>query len=294
MSGAGTTRRALLAGAGAALLPRIAVAAARPRRIVSLGGAVTEILYRLDRQADIVGVDATSQYPAEALRSKPNVGYVRALGAEGLLSLRPDLILAIEGAGPPDVLKVVAESGIPLTRVPDEPSAAGVLHRIAVVARAVGAEASGEALARSVEARFAAVAEARRAGSRTPRVLVVLSLQNGRPLVGGRGTSADGMLQLAGAVNAAEAVEGWKPLSDEGVIAARPEVVLRVARAGAPADSPGDPFALPAFAGTPAARTRALVAMDGLLLLGFGPRAPEAALDLIAALRRAAATGEPG
>jgi iron complex transport system substrate-binding protein len=102
------------------------------------------------------------------------------------------------------------------------------------------------------------------------------------------------MLQLAGAVNAAEAVEGWKPLSDEGVIAARPEVVLRVARAGAPADSPGDPFALPAFAGTPAARTRALVTMDGLLLLGFGPRAPEAALDLIAALRRATATGEPG
>ena len=85
---------------------------------------------------------------------------MRALGAEGLLSLRPDLILAIEGAGPPDVLKVVAEAGIPLTRVPDEPSAAGVLHRIAVVARAVGAEASGEALARAVEARFAAVAEA--------------------------------------------------------------------------------------------------------------------------------------
>jgi iron complex transport system substrate-binding protein len=288
MTGSGTTRRALLAGAAAALMPRIAGAAPRPHRIVSLGGAVTEILYRLDRQADIVGVDATSQFPAEALRSKPNVGYVRALGAEGLLSLRPDLILAIEGAGPPDVLKVVAGSGIPLTRVPDEPTADGVLRRIAIVAQAVDAETAGAALAEAVRARFAAVAGGRRTGSRAARVLVVLSLQNGRPLVGGRGTSADGMLQLAGAVNAAEGVEGWKPLSDEGVLAARPDIVLRVSRVGAPDDA-SDLFGLPAFAATPAGRSRALVVMDGLYLLGFGPRAPDAALDLIAGIRSALA-----
>jgi iron complex transport system substrate-binding protein len=281
----GINRRGLLTGLGALVLARPCVAQVQPRRIVSLGGAVTEILYRLERQADIVGVDATSQYPAQALKEKPNVGYVRALGAEGILSLRPDLILAIEGAGPPDVLRVLSGAGIPFVSVPDETSVDGVLKRIAVISRAVQAEAEGEALARSVRERFEALDRARADADQSRRVLVVLSVQNGRPLVGGRGTTADGMLRLAGAANAADAVEGWKPLSEEGVIAARPDLVVRVSR-GSDEAAP-DLSALPAFAATPAGRDGAVVTMDGLYLLGFGPRTPDAALDLLASLKRA-------
>jgi iron complex transport system substrate-binding protein len=143
-------------------------------------------------------------------------------------------------------------------------------------------------LAADVRARFAILDRARAAAGPGPRVLAVLSLQNGRPLVGGRGTTADGMLRLAGAVNAADSLEGWKPLSDEGVIAARPDAVLRVVRGEERGE---DVLALPAFAATPAGRARALVAMDGLYLLGFGPRTPDAALDLVAALSAAARRG---
>jgi iron complex transport system substrate-binding protein len=286
----GVHRRGLLAGLCAFVVAPPSFARALPQRIVCLGGAVTEILYRLDRQADIVGVDATSQYPAQALQEKPNVGYVRALGAEGILSLRPDLILAIEGAGPPDVLKVLSGAGIPLISVPDEASADGVLQRIDVISRAIGAESVGEALARSVRDRFEALARARAETDRTRRILVVLSVQNGRPLVGGRRTTADGMLQLAGAANAADGVEGWKPLSDEGVIAARPDLVVRVSRGDGEAYP--DLYSQPAFAATPAGRSRAIITMDGLYLLGFGPRAPDAALDLLAAVRRVGETGQ--
>ncbi|MGJ0533075.1 hypothetical protein HUN39_15415 [Methylocystis sp. FS] len=59
----------------------------QPNRIVAIGGAVTEILYALGQQNRIAAIDATSQFPPEALKKKPNVGYFRALSAEGVLSI---------------------------------------------------------------------------------------------------------------------------------------------------------------------------------------------------------------
>ncbi|HYF53587.1 MAG TPA: ABC transporter substrate-binding protein [Salinarimonas sp.] len=283
------SRRAALTAAIAFALP---AHAAMPRRIVSLGGATTEILYALGREAEIVGVDATSGFPAQALATKPNVGYLRALAAEGLLSLRPDLVLAQDGAGPPDTLRLVAQAGVRIARIPDDPSEAGVLERIRAIAEATEAGPAGDRLAGEVRTAFASLSAARdRLGAPRVRALVVLSIQNGRPLVAGRGTTGDAILRLAGTENAVGGmVEGWKPLSDEGVIAAAPDALVVLSRG---TETPGaDPLGLPAFAGTPAARDRRLVRADALTLLGFGPRTPQAAHDLLGELypekRRAA------
>jgi iron complex transport system substrate-binding protein len=273
-------RRLLLSSA--LLLASQSVKAAAPRRIVSVGGAVTEILYRLGHDGEIVGVDTTSQYPAEALKTKANVGYVRALGVEGILSLNPSVVIAIDGAGPPDAIRLVEQAGVPIVRVPDTPSPDGIVRRIQDVARVVEAGEQGEALVREIEGGFAQVAENRSKVKRPVKTLFILSLQNGRPLVGGRGTTADAMLVLAGAENAASSLVGWKPLSDEGLIAAAPEAIVMMAHG--PGGQAQDPFALPAFAATPAAASHRLVVMDGLYLLGFGPRTPKAAQDLMTAL----------
>ncbi len=76
-------------------------------RIVSIGGAITEILYALGLEQRIVAVDSTSFYPPQALREKPNVGYMRQLSPEGVLGLNPSLILATEGAGPKETVAVL-------------------------------------------------------------------------------------------------------------------------------------------------------------------------------------------
>jgi iron complex transport system substrate-binding protein len=101
------------------------------------------------------------------------------------------------------------------------------------------------------------------------------------------------MLTLAGATNAASALSGWKPLSDEGLIAAAPEAIVMMDHG--PGGAAQDPFALPTFAATPAAAQKRLVVMDGTYLLGFGPRTPEAARELMAALHpdQAAKTQAP-
>ena len=100
-------------------------------RIVSVGGAVTEILYALGLADRIVAVDTTSLFPAEALKQKPNVGYMRALSAEGVLGLNPSLVLAIDGAGPKETIAVLEAATVPLVRVPDRYTARASSRRSA-------------------------------------------------------------------------------------------------------------------------------------------------------------------
>ena len=277
------SRRFLLAAGAAGPLASSVRAQGSGRRIVAAGGVITEILYALDQQDLLVGVDTTSLHPAAAMRDKANVGYVRALSAEGVLSLKPTDLLAVEWAGPPDTIKLIAEAGVRVERVSEDTSEAGVVARIRTIGAFAGASTKAESLAARVAEDFAVLKRQRDAIATPKRVLFILSLQNGRVMVGGAKSSADAIIQLAGAVNAASAVEGYKPLTDEGLIAAAPDVVLMMSH-NTHAASPDQVFAQPALSATPAARTRSLVAMDALYLLGFGPRTADAARDLMKAV----------
>ena len=278
------SRRAMFAALlGVGLASRPARAVSPRMRIASLGGAVTEILYRLGAGPRIAIVDTTSLYPAEALREKPNAGYLRALSAEGLLSVGPDLVIAAEGAGPPAVLEQIREAGIPVAIIAERHTAEGVLEKIRSVGHQVGLEAEAEVLSRAVGTSFAALGERRARITRPARALVVLSLANGRVMAGGRDSTADGILALAGLRNAADGLTGFKPISDEAIIAAAPEVVIVMSNGGHALTADTVFTEGTALAQTPAAAKRALVAMDGLALLGFGPRTPESAEALMRA-----------
>jgi iron complex transport system substrate-binding protein len=265
-------------------------------RFVVVGGALTEIIYALDRQDRIVAVDTTSLYPPRALNEKPNVGYFRALSAEGVLSVRPSLVVALQGAGPPAAIKSLADAGVRVVTISDAPSPEGVVAKIEALGRVTEATEAAERLVADVSGRFEELAALRAKITKPRRALFVLALQNGRPLVGGRGTAADAIIALAGGENVAVSIEGYKPMTAEAVVAAAPETIVMMS---AGAEAATDMFSLPAFATTPAAKERSLFARDGLYLIGFGPRAPDAARELMAAFYpdarvpafRAASTG---
>jgi iron complex transport system substrate-binding protein len=172
---------------------------------------------------------------------------------------------------------------LPIENIPEDYSEAGVAARIRAVGMAAGVATPAERLAKQTQGQFAQLAQLRSGISAPRRVLFVLALRDGRPMVGGRNSGADAIIRLAGAVNAADAVEGYKPMSDEAVIAAAPDVILMMDR-GAHAVSAEDLFRSASFSATPAAGRRSLVVMDGLYLLGFGPRTPLAARDLMAVI----------
>lgn len=253
-------------------------------RILSIGGDVTEIVYALGAGARVVGVDTTSQYPPEALKEKKSVGYMRALSSEGVISVGASLVLASERSGPPEVMKTLKATTVPLVEVADDNTPEGLTRKIRLIAKAIGAQDAGETLAQKVSGGFAAVAE-RRARIKSPvRALFVLGVQNGRVLAGGKNTSADAMLQLAGATNAASSANGFRPLPDEAIVELAPEVIVAMRRSSSDAHDLSQLFDLKGIQGTPAGKARRIITMDGLYLLGFGPRAPDAARDLMALL----------
>lgn len=268
---------------GLPLLAATDVAATDAKRIVAIGGTVTEIIYALGEGDRVVAVDSTSLYPPEAT-SKPNIGYVRQVSAEGVLSQKPDLIIAESGAGPVDAITILKQSGLAYVTIPTPPDAKAIPDKIRAVGQAIGRPEKAEALARSVEASLKAV-EDKVASETAPKkkVLFALSLANGRVMAAGSESSADAMIRLAGGENAVSTVSGYKPLTDEAVIAAAPDVVL-VMSGGGQHLTAEKAFALPALAATPAGRNNAFVTMDGLYLLGLGPRAADAARDLHALL----------
>ncbi len=251
------------------------------RRIVAIGGSVTEIVYALGQQGRLVARDTTSSYPAEA-QALPDIGYMRALSPEGVLSVEPDLILAEEGAGPPEVVDLLRDAGVPFEAIAQGTDGNALTAKIRAVAETLGVPEAADAPVAALRADLDRLAN--EAGVAEPkRVLFVLTLQGGRVMAGGEGTGADAIIRMAGAVNAVEGIRGYKPLTDEAIIAAAPDVILTMSRGGAtPSLDVADEalLSLPALAAAPAAETAAVIRMDGLYLLGFGPRTGKAALEL--------------
>jgi len=248
-------------------------------RIVSIGGSITEILYALGVQQKIVAVDTTSLYPPSALQEKPNVGYMRQLSAEGVLALSPTLTLAIEGSGPKETIEVLHQAKVPFVTVPDKFTGDGILDKVDIISRNVGVPGRGKCLADDVRHDMAALDAMRRQIGQPVKVAFVLSLANGRPMIAGRATAADGIIAMAGASNAFDDFDGYKMVNDEALIAAKPDAILAMQR-GEHALSADTVFSQSALAMTPAAAHKALISMDGLYLLGFGPRTVRAARDL--------------
>jgi heme transport system substrate-binding protein len=254
-------------------------------RILSVGGDVTEIVYALGAGGRVVAVDATSQFPESALKEKKNVGYMRALSTEGCLSVDPTLILSSERSGPPEVVKSLKATSVPYVEVPDQHSLQGILAKVRLIAKAVGADAEADKVSAQVERDFAALAAATAKVKRPLRVLFVLGVQNGRINVGGSNTSAHAILKLAGAENVAQQVNGFRPLPDEAIVELAPEVIVAMRRSsGNDAHDTDALLSLKSVQSTPAGAAKRLILMDGLYLLGFGPRAPAAARDLMGKL----------
>jgi iron complex transport system substrate-binding protein len=252
-------------------------------RILSIGGDVTEILYALGAGDRIVGVDTTSQFPPEALKEKKSVGYMRALSSEGVISVGATVVLASEGSGPPEVVKTLKASSVPYVEVTDKSSAEAIVSKVRLVAKVVGAEAEGETLVQKVMDDFKVLADWRSKVDRPLRALFVLAVQNGRVMVGGQNTSADAILKLAGAKNVADDVTGFRPLPDEAIVALAPDVIVAMRRSS---DKDGHDLSqlsgMKGVQSTPAGVAKRIIMVDGLYTLGFGPRAPAAARDLMA------------
>lgn len=263
---------------------------AKPARLITVGGAQTEIVFALGAGDEVVAVDTSSVFP-DAIGTLPKVGYQRLLATEGILALSPTKLIAGSEAGPPAVLEQLRASGVEVVIIDAPISTDGATQRIRQVAKAIGRVDAGEALAAKVktdvDAELATVARA----TSKPRALAVYARGAGVLMGAGGDTALGVMLTLAGADNVLADVKGYVPVTAEAVASAAPEVIVVPVRG---LDSLGGKSGLlsqPGLATTPAAKHGRVVALDDLLLLGFGPRLAEGVRGLARGLHPELATG---
>jgi len=255
------------------------VAVSAPQRIVSLGGGVTELVYALGAGDRVVAVDASSTHPAETepLRT---LGYHRQVSAEGVLSLSPDLVIATTDAGPPVVLEQLERAGVPLVVLDASPGLPALEGRIDMLSALLDVPERGVSLREELSESVARIAP-----DTAPRVMFIYARGGGTLNVSGSGTAAAEMIALAGATNAVEGYEGYRPLTAESVVMAAPDVLLLTEGGLASLGGQAGLLEQPGLSQTPAGRAGRIVVMDDLLLLGFGPRTGLAAVVLSGALQ---------
>lgn len=280
----------LVAGVGGAPAWAQTAPPVRPR-LVAVSGAITEVVYALGAQHHLVGTDTTSTHP-EAAQHTPKVGYLRQLSAEGLLSLRPDAVVATTEAGPPVVLEQLRSAGVQVSLVPSDYSWEDVRRKVQAVAQITQRQSQSQALLEQLDREWQqtqqqvaqAVAAARAAGRATPRVLFTLAM--GPSLqVAGLGTAGDALIRFAGGRNAvgdkeAGGFQGYRPLSAEALSGAAPDCIVATQEGITGMGGPDALWQRPELALTPAYARRALVTLDALQLLGFGPRLPQTVLEI--------------
>jgi iron complex transport system substrate-binding protein len=266
---------------------------ARPEgsaRIVSVGGAVTESLFALGAGDRVVGADTSSVHPAAATRL-PQVGYQRALSAEGIVALRPSLVMASAEAGPPAVLEQLRAAGIRVEVLSAEASAAAARSRVARIGAIV--ERDPSSLLAELDADLGRARALAARVTKRPRVLVLYARGASTLHVFGARTSAAEMVHLGCGENAVTAFEGARPLTSESVVSAAPDVILLPSRGLDALGGVDAVLEVPGISETPAGRSRRVVALDDLLLLGFGPRTGKAALELCEKLHPELAQAAP-
>jgi len=248
-------------------------------RVISIGGDVTEIVYALGSGDEMVARDSTSLHP-ERVKTLPDVGYMRQLNAEGILAMKPTLVLSSELAEPSLVLQQVAQNGVTVVRIPGNTTLDTVPQKIEVIAQALNRQSEGEKLIATYRQQLAAVPH----GPLPVKILFVMNHGGTTALAAGQNTAADAMITSAGAQNAMQGFTRYRPLSQEGIIASAPDLLLITTDGVRTLGGLDQVWTLPGLALTPAGKNHRVLVLDDMSLLGFGLNTPA----VLATLRLAA------
>jgi iron complex transport system substrate-binding protein len=249
------------------------------QRIITAGSAITETVCALGDCDKIVASDRTSLFPA-AIQQLPSIGYRSGINAEGILSLKPAMIIAEKGYVEEDVLRQLSGSGIRLVIVEARYDFEDTRKCIRQIATALGKEAEGEKLIAQNEVALSEAAAILKQTSKRPTVLCIYNRGTSTVSAAGKQTFAR-MLDYAGAVNALPEISGYKPLNTESLIAANPDYLLMVSTGMESLGGVDGVLKIAGVAQTTAGKKKQIVALESLKLTNFGPRFGEAVKELV-------------
>lgn len=248
---------------------------AKTEKIVSLNGAITEIVAALGHEKEIVGVDVTSTYPETLKATAKDLGHVRSVSIEAIMALQPTVILATDKDMNPELLAKIKQSGIKAQVFTQEFSPEGSKKLIADVAKTLN-HADYTALTDKIDADLEKVKPIGKA----PKVLFIYARGAGMLMVSGKNTPVEKAITLAGGENAVTDFEDFKPLTPEALIKGNPDVILMFTSGLESVGGVDGVLKIKGVDKTNAGKNKKIIAMDGALLSGFGPRTGEGVAKL--------------
>lgn len=244
-------------------------------RIISLNGSITEILAALDYNTQIVGVDVTSSYPESIKNVAKDLGHVNKVSIESIMELKPTLVLGLENEVSEDLKKQLADAGVNVQLITLKHSIEGSKEMIQEVAKAVKNENYTKLLTTiDTEIKDVAVLENK------PKVLFIYARGAGMLMVAGTSTPIDEMIKLAGGQNAITEFSDYKPLTPESLLANNPDYILLFDTGLQSVGGIDGVLKIDGIAQTNAGKNKKIIAMDGQLLSGFGPRVGKGVKEL--------------
>ena len=263
-------------------------------RILALDiyGTLAQTVFELGLGEHVVGRDVSSQF--DAIADRPLVtSNGHELNAEAILALDPTVVLTDTSLGPWDVVLQLRDAGIPVVVTDSHRGLDNLASLTSEVADALGVPAAGKDLGARITAEAEAMQEAiaevapRDANARLRTVFLYVRGSSGVYYMFGQDSGADSLIEAVGGYDVSSEI-GWKgmrPLTDEGLVSAQPDVVLMMSKG---LESVGGVDGLlerfPALAQTPAGEHERIVAMDDDQVLSYGPRTADVLNALAVAL----------
>ena len=252
------------------------------QRIITAGSAITETVCALGECGKIIASDKTSLYPAE-IQKLPSIGYRSGISAEGIISLRPTLLIAEKEYVEATVLTQIQSAGIKVMIIDRVYTLDGTRDLIRKIAAELNRSAEGDKIIRKIEGELAEVQSTIKKSKIQPKVLCVYN--RGASSVSAAGTHTfSEILPLAGATSAVTGIEGYKPLNTEALMASNPDYILMFESGIQSIGGVDGVFKIAGVGQTTAGKKKQIIAMDGIKLSNFGPRLGEAVKELVAQL----------
>lgn len=192
-------------------------------RVISLAPSITNMVYALGAQSDLVGITDYTVYPPQAAREKPSVGKVVNPSLEHIIALHPDLVLALPEFNGAETIAGLQGLGIPVFLF-NTGDIANIYRSVESVGRIMGREREASDLIAQLRAREAKV-RAQAEGKPRPSVVLVLSID---PLItAGRKAFITQMITAAGARSVTDDLkQDWLQMNVEAILPRKPDYIL--------------------------------------------------------------------
>ncbi|HQQ97957.1 MAG TPA: ABC transporter substrate-binding protein [Cyclobacteriaceae bacterium] len=250
-------------------------------RIVCIAKQYNEIIFALGAQENLVAVDVSSTWPP-AIKALPTVGYHRALSTEGILSMKPTIIIHDNNVGPEQVMTQLNELKIPMkvfdTKGEDIASTKALITEMGAYFHR---EQAADSINRKLDADMTAAIAVRTELKDKPKVVVIhYGRANNVYLTLTKNTTGGKMIDWAGGEIPLEGERGMMQLSAEVIAKADPDVILLTDFGYDKLGSLDQIKSLPGVAGTKAAKNNRIFRVEEHDMVYVGPRTGEIVSNL--------------